>query len=187
MSKRAAARRRRRAAREFGEARGARRAPRRRAWDAARSPRSGSRAALREAAPAHRRCRRPSAARPSRCGRSRGSGRAAGRAARRRALAGRCRSRRWRTPSRVERRALTTSTRLPSRTSAPTALMTVWVPPVPGSVWTASECPAVMRASTPSCSASASSSSVSEAGARSSGLATIGASRRIVRLSRSSW
>ena len=48
---------------------------------------------------------------------------------------------RWAMPSRLARRAPTTSTRLSFATSAPMAFTMVWVPPVPGSVFTTSDEP----------------------------------------------
>ena len=71
-------------------------------------------------------------------------------------------------PSRLARRAPTTSTRLSPATSAPIAFTIVWVPPVPGSVFTTTDAPDSIWATTCSCSASASSSSVSVEGGRSS-------------------
>ena len=81
------------------------------------------------------------------------------RQARRRRAVARCRSR-------EERRGPTTSTRLFAATRAPRALTMVWVPPVPGSVFTTTEFPAAIWATTFSCSASASSSRVSSSGER---------------------
>ncbi|PPG59347.1 hypothetical protein C5C27_09755 [Rathayibacter sp. AY2B7] len=77
-------------------------------------------------------------------------------------------SRRWWMLSRLDRRALTTSTRLCWAARAPIALTMVWVPPVPGRVFTTSELPAAMFAITCSCSASASRRRLSVAGGRSS-------------------
>ena len=71
-------------------------------------------------------------------------------------------------PSRLARRAPTTSTRLSLATSAPIEFTIVWVPPVPGSVFTTSDEPDSTSATTCSCSGSASRRRVSVDGGRSS-------------------